>query len=231
MTRSGFHLSFAAIVQYGSKEFMLNGRTMAWFRAFLLILGMAAATPVAYGAEPVGSVQRLQGSATATLDGAERTLAAGAPVNLAETVVTGAGSRAALILNDGTTITLGEKARLVIDAFVYDPAAASTLHASVTGAFRYLSGRLAPGATRQASVTTPVATIGVRGTDFWGGPIDGRFGVVLFEGAVSVTVGGQTVLLDAGGLGANFGGAAAMSVTRWPQDKVARALATVTFGP
>jgi hypothetical protein len=152
-------------------------------------------------------------------------------VNLAETVATGAGARATIALNDGTTITLGEKARLVIDAFVYDPAAASTLHASVAGAFRYLSGRLAPGATRQASVTTPVATIGVRGTDFWGGPIDGRFGVVLFEGAVSVTVGGETVLLDAGGLGANFGGAAAMSVTRWPQDKVARALATVTFGP
>lgn len=203
---------------------------MAWFRAFLVILGIATAA-AAHGAEPVGSVERVQGSATASLAGVERVLAAGAPVNLAETISTGAGARAAIALDDGTTITLGEKARLVIDAFVYDPAATTTVHANVAGAFRYVSGRLAAGATRQASVTTPVATIGVRGTDFWGGPIDGRFGVLLFEGSISVTVGGETVVLDATGRGANFGGNAALSVTNWPQDKVARALATVAFGP
>jgi hypothetical protein len=202
---------------------------MAWFRAFLVILGIGMAA--AHGAEPVGSVDRLQGGATANLAGVERVLAAGSPINLAETIATGAGARAAIALNDGTTITLGEKARLVIDAFVYDPAAVTSVHANVAGAFRYVSGLLAAGASRQASVTTPAATIGVRGTDFWGGPIDGRFGVLLFVGSVSVTVGGETVVLDASGGGANFGGNASVSVTRWPEDKVARALATVAFGP
>ncbi len=71
----------------------------------------------------------------------------------------------------------------------------------------------------------------MRGTNFWGGPVDGGFGVFLFEGAVSVTHAGATVNLTAPGQGTSFANAAVPPgpVVVWGRDKVNRAVATVTF--
>jgi hypothetical protein len=74
-------------------------------------------------------------------------------------------------------------------------------------------------------------TLGVRGTDVWGGPIDRRYGVLLLEGVVEVTNAAGSVVLRTPGEGTNIAapGTAPGAVTRWPGDKVARALATVSF--
>jgi hypothetical protein len=186
--------------------------------------------PAAWAATPVGSVARVQGECTGTVDGATRRLTAEAPVHLAEELATGAGARLAVALDDGTVLTLGENARLTIDEFVFDPAGKSSLAAVVSGAFNYVSGAL-NAAARQAAVTTPVAVIAVRGTNFWGGPIDGGFGVALFEGSISVTSGGVTTVLDAPGSGVNLApeGGPSGPVSIWPEEKVRRALATVEF--
>jgi hypothetical protein len=197
--------------------------------AVLLLLALFAVPAAA--ATPVGTVERVHGVCTGTVDGETRTLAAQAPVHLNEEIVTGDGARIAIVLDDGTVLTIGENARLTIDAFVLAPAGAGVLHATVAGAFRYVSGALRQGATPEASVTTPVAVIGVRGTDFWGGPIDGGFGVALFEGSISVTSGGVTTVLDAAGSGVNLpaAGGAPVSVTTWPDEKVQRAMSAVAF--
>src|SRR5262249_41421970 len=107
----------------------------------------------------------------------------------------------------------------------------SVVKVTLAGAFRFVTGKVAPSATRDASVTTPFAVIAVRGTDFWGGPIDGAFGVLLFDGAVSVTNAGAATDLTMPGDGVNLptlvsppGG-----VLTWAADKVDRAVATVTF--
>jgi hypothetical protein len=86
-------------------------------------------------------------------------------------------------------------------------------------------------ANADVTVTTPVATVGIRGTDFWGGPIDDQFGVLLIEGAVSVSNAAGEQVLDTPGEGTNIAapGAAPGEITFWPQDKVTRAFATVTF--
>jgi hypothetical protein len=202
-------------------------------RAFLaLALAGLLTSASSLAATPVGEVARVQGECTASVDATTRTLTAGAPVHLAEELATAAGARLAVALDDGTTLTLGENARLLIDTFVYDPAGDSTLTAAVSGAFRYVSGRLQDAAARQATISTPVAVIAVRGTNFWGGPIDGGYGVALFEGSISVTSGGVTTVLDAPGSGVNLppeGGAPTGPVTNWPQEKVDRASATVEF--
>jgi len=194
----------------------------------LLLLVLSAASAAA--ATQVGSVARVQGTCTGTIDAETRTLVAGAPVYRDEILATGNDARLAVTLDDGTVLTVGENARLKIDAFVFDPAGANTLHATVAGAFRYVSGALSPDATRTASVTTPVALIGVRGTDFWGGPIDGGFGVALFEGSIAVTSGGVTRILEAPGLGVDVAPGSTPGVAAaWGDEKIARALATVTF--
>ncbi len=59
--------------------------------------------------------------------------------------------------------------------------------------FRLRQTRRSRNAGRRAW-TTPAATIGVRGTDFWGGPIDRQTGFVLLGGAIDVTVGDATVV-------------------------------------
>ena len=81
-------------------------------------------------------------------------------------------------------------------------------------------------------VTTSVAAVGVRGTEFWAGPIDDQaLGVFLIEGAVSVSNAAGEQILSQPGQGTNIAtpGAVPGLVTFWPPDKVNRAIATVTF--
>lgn len=75
-----------------------------------------------------------------------------------------------ILLLDKSTFTVGANARVAIDRFVYDPTANSrSTGVSVTrGAFRYMSGRTLGHPSGPATVRTPVAVIGVRGTIFEG---------------------------------------------------------------
>lgn len=217
--------------------------------AIAVILAGLAGQPSA-AADAIGSVSRLQGFSTGTIAGVTQALQPDASVFLDETVSTGPGARLEVSFSDGTTLTLGEQAVLTLDAFVYDPAQGlGNVKLGIVGAFRFVSGQAAKLASADVAVTTPVATVGIRGTDFWGGPIDGEYGVFLAEGAVSVTNAGGEVVLDQPGQGTNIiapgvapgapaipdGGralgpeSAPGAVTTWEQDKVDRAIATVTF--
>jgi hypothetical protein len=185
------------------------------------------------GQEAIGTVSRIHGEASGVHSGATRALGPNASVFLNEVVSTGAAARLEVTFKDKTRLTLGEKTKLTLDKFVFNPAARrGRIGFRVSGAFRFLSGQLSKLARSDVRVTTPFAAIGVRGTEFWGGPIDDQaLGVFLIEGAVRVSnaVGAQT--LNRPGQGTNIGrsGAAPGPVTLWPPDKVNRALATVTF--
>lgn len=200
--------------------------------AFLLALLAPASVVSARADPPIGAVTRIQGACTARLNGVAEPLVLQSPVLLDQEISTGPGARLELTLSDDTRITLGEGAKLRLDSFVYAPAmGAAHMRAAVVGAFRFVSGRLGQAAGSNVAVATPVATIGVRGTDFWGGPVDSQFGVFLIEGSVRVTNAAGEAVLDAPGQGTNIArpGAAPGAVTIWPQAKVDRAVATVTF--
>ncbi len=194
-------------------------------------VGGHAAAQQAIGA--IGAVSRIQGEASATRGGATRALGLNAAVFLNEVVSTGEAARLEVTLTDNTRLTLGEKARLTLDQFVFDPAAGrGAIRLGVVGAFRFLSGQLSKLPNSEVSATTPVATIGIRGTEFWGGPIDNQaLGVFLIAGAVSVSNAAGVQILSRPGQGTNIAapGGAPGPVTLWPLDKVSRALATVTF--
>jgi hypothetical protein len=178
----------------------------------------------------VGEVERAQGLCHGTTGDSTVSLAPGAPIEFEQIVSTEAGARLELGFVDQTTLTLGENARLRIDRFVYAPQMTRTsIRLAAVGAFRFVSGARSAGS--DVSVATPVATIGVRGTDFWAGPIDGAYGVLLLDGVVDVVNGSGSATLDEPGEGVNIAGpdAAPGAVTQWPQDKVSRALAAVAF--
>lgn len=201
--------------------------------AFLLAFAVAVmAVPQAEAATAVGKVSRLVGGADGTTEGKTAPLAADAPIHMDDLIATAAESRLEIGFDDGSVLRVGEKASVRIDRFVYQPSGPTNLlQLTVEGPFRFISGKLTKIAGNAASVTTPFATIGIRGTDFWGGPIDGAFGVFLLEGAVDVTNPAGAASMNASGQGTNVAGpdAAPGAVTIWPQDKVDRALGQVAF--
>lgn len=192
-----------------------------------LAIGPAAATVV-------GKVGRLQGDVSSVATGGGKVaMTVGTPVEQDQTIETGPGARLEISFVDGTTFTVGEKSKVTVDRFVFDPGGnKNALKLAVVGPFRFVSGKLSKTLGANITVKTPFATMGIRGTDVWGGPIDERYGVFLATGIVSIASGGRTVVLSRPGSGvnvANAKGAPPGAITQWPKEKIARALATVAF--
>ncbi|MEO6718608.1 MAG: FecR domain-containing protein [Novosphingobium sp.] len=82
---------------------------------------------------------------------------------LADQVQTGLRSQLQVLLLDKSVFTVGANARLSIDRYVYDPATGRSFSATVAkGAFRFMSGR--PDRGHNSSISTPISSIGIRGT-------------------------------------------------------------------
>ncbi len=88
-------------------------------------------------------------------------------VEMNDTVIT-ARAKAKLEFVDKTTVNITEQSKIVIDDFVYDPKAGSGKLAMkmVQGTARYASGQIAKNSPQNVNVSTPTATVAVRGTDF-----------------------------------------------------------------
>ncbi|MBI3444535.1 MAG: VCBS repeat-containing protein, partial [Magnetospirillum sp.] len=124
----------------------------------------AAASP---GPSAIGEVDQVKGAAEIRhADGTTQAAAKGSPVYEGDIVTTGAQGSVGLVLNDGSTFSVGNSARMVLEQLSYDPdsnGGSSTL--SVTnGPFSFVSGEIAKTAPDAMTVKTPVLTIGVRGT-------------------------------------------------------------------
>ena len=103
-------------------------------------------------------------------------------------LITGPNGRVQILLPDETIFTLGPNSDMIIDQFVYDPAAgANRLDAIILkGAFRFVTGKVQR--KRDLNVKIAVGTIGVRGTDieFKQSP-DGSGYVKLYSGRAELT--------------------------------------------
>ena len=161
--------------------------------AVMLVSGFAGGECAAQDA--IGTVSRIQGEASGTRNGATRALAPNFAVFLNETVATGETARLEVTFTDNT--------RLTLDNYVFDSAARrGTIKFGLVGAFRFVSGQVSKLASADVSVTTPVAVVGIRGTEFWGGSIDDQaLGVFLIEGSVSVSNGAGQQILNLPGQG------------------------------
>ena len=88
-------------------------------------------------------------------------------VEMNDTIVT-ARARAELTFDDATKVKITEQSKLIIDDFVYDPKLGTGKLAMkvALGTARYASGQIAKNSPQQVAVSTPTASIAVRGTDF-----------------------------------------------------------------
>lgn len=183
-------------------------------------------------AEPtvVGGVDKLQAEAVATQGTTPRDLDSSSRLFFKDKLRTGPGARLEAKLDDGTVLTLGEKGKMTIDEFTYNPAGKSTLALSVQqGAFLFVGGNIEGPTGGNVSIKTPVGTLGVRGTTVWGGHIDDGFGVLVLDGEVSVTTKKGSVILHKGEGTMVRGDAIPAAAAPWPEDRTKRAVATVSF--
>lgn len=192
----------------------------------------------------VGKVTRLQGSASVIVAGASSQLSVGAGIPLGGTIETGPGARMIVIFDDASQLTLGAEARLVVDEMVYDfkaqeSGAVSQALTSLAGAFQFVSGAAARAKPEAITFRTPVATIGIRGTEFFGGslaagmpPGQTHYGFMILDGAISVDTPLGSVTLDdfqEGTFLPDAGGAAPTEPSTWSEEAIEQATAAVAF--
>ncbi len=115
-------------------------------------------------ATPSGTAIAVIQAAHITGAGGEKVLAPEAPVYSGDRINTDAVGSAQIRFRDDTKLVVGPNSSLVIDAFVFNGNAGRDISLNaVKGAFRFITGKSPKDAYR---ITTPTATIGVRGTKF-----------------------------------------------------------------
>jgi hypothetical protein len=146
---------------------------------------------IALCAAPHVQAQTRVGEAVLVQNEVVRVAASTTPINVGdsmlrdETVRTGADSAARFVMADSTNLSLGPSATLKLDRTVFNDEHSyrDVAIRMATGAFRFVTGHSAKTAYK---ITTPLATIGVRGTILDILSQRGRSVVVLQEGAASV---------------------------------------------
>ena len=187
--------------------------------------------PVPLTSGPVGAIAKATDQTTIERDAETMPGTQGTPVEMLDRIITDPTGHARILFTDNSMLTVGDASSVVIDEFVFAPHTSRRMVIKfVEGALRFVSGKTdAPDDTIE--LESAVASIGVRGTDFWVGEIDGNFAVLLFDGAVEVATDAGTVTLDQPGQGVTLTTRADPpgEIKNWPQAKVDRALARVTF--
>jgi hypothetical protein len=134
-------------------------------------------------ADTVARTTSVKANAKAEHGGAEKVLASGAELAQDEVVKTDRSGTVHLKFLDETQLMVGPASTIKLDKFVFNPnrRAREFVLSAVRGAFRFTSGL----SDRNAyQVETPVATIGVRGTQFALGLERARAIIVVTQGSV-----------------------------------------------
>ncbi|WP_336489333.1 FecR family protein [Methylobacterium nigriterrae] len=195
-------------------------------------LGLAAGAPAAAAPQQVGRVDKVERQAVAVVEGSARDLGAGGLVYFSDMIRTGGESRLESQLADGTKVTLGEHAKILIDEFVYRPGRpGGRLGLNVVrGAFLFVGGKIEGPTGGNVAIKTAVGTLGVRGTTVWGGQIDGGYGVLVLDGLVTLRTRRGSVTMRKGQGTMVYAGRAPQAAAPWPEDRTKRAVATISFG-
>ncbi len=119
-----------------------------------------------------GVVESIEGAATALLDISEtqshpRELVEGAAVYVQDLVHTGPEGKVMIRFLDESTLEMGPESEMRIGALSFDPGNASNssqILAFLKGLLRFATGKITAQRAENLSVSSPLATIGIRGT-------------------------------------------------------------------
>ena len=137
------------------------------------IIGCIALTltllPLKSSLASIGEVTQLEGNGVIDRKGGDKGITVEKKLEIFsyDTVKTGNG-KVGIEFIDATRVDVTQHSKLIIDEFVYDPNTKTgklSLRAKL-GTVRYASGQIAKNSATNVKITTPTATIAVRGTDF-----------------------------------------------------------------
>lgn len=154
----------------------------------MLVALISACYPMTVFAE-AGKVEFVVGNVTATgTDGRSRPLNKGADIDAGDTILTGTG-RAQVRFTDGGFISLTPNTEFKVNEYNYPGKADGTekgFYGLVKGGLRAVTGAIGHTNKKTYLVNTPVATIGIRGTEFLA-TMDEKLIVRVGDGAIYIT--------------------------------------------
>ena len=158
--------------------------------------GVQAAPKIGVASAVKNQVERVVG-------GGGQPLSIGSEVFTNERIRTGEASAAQILFLDKTSLTVGPRAEVTLDRFVYNPStgAGQVVLNAVRGSFRFITGSQTP---RNYLVKTPVGSIGIRGTIVDLSIGNGQVTVILVEGSVTFTLNGISYTLSKPGTRMSF---------------------------
>ena len=134
--------------------------------AFLMAMLACTAAIAQQPPETIGHIQNVQGAASIQRGGVAVPGAAGAALYRGDTIRTGKPGAVGIVLSDDTTVSLGSGSELVLNEYAFEPKEGNFALAlrMIKGTFSYITGQIVKLAPDAAKVSTPDATIAVRGT-------------------------------------------------------------------
>ena len=128
---------------------------------------LSAFATQAFADEAKGLVVASRGTVIATSNGESRELKQGDEIFVTDEILTAPKSFAVLQFLDGAKVTVKPDSEIVIEDYVYNGNAddKATLNL-VSGGLRVITGAMAKNNPENYKVKTPVALMGVRGTEF-----------------------------------------------------------------
>lgn len=132
------------------------------FLLFMLFCGTAS------GADFIGSVRTVDGGCF--IDRNEVSMQAETGTHLYKSDILRTGSHGAMgvLLRDDTSLSMGPESEIILEDFVFDPAN-DTMGMAATfakGTASVITGKISELAPESAKFSTPLITIGIRGTHF-----------------------------------------------------------------
>ena len=171
-------------------------------RALLVSAAVLGLFSTAQAQGRIGVTQSIQNNPVGKPPGGvDRVLRVGTDVQANEIISTTDNDRAHLVFLDGTTLTIGPSSQLTVDKFVYDPTTQKgELAVNATkGVFRIIGGRISK--TSTIAVTTPAATMGIRGgIAVFGVQASATTSILVFGNSLTVTANGVTQTITVPGL-------------------------------
>lgn len=141
--------------------------------AVMVILVQCVGSSLAYAAEPAGTVKTAQGAVFVerAVNGGSSTkqpLHVGDAVLEGDRLETGPDGAAGITMRDDALVSLGPNAAFDLERFSFDPASnQGTFFGKVLqGAMMFVTGLVAKTSPSSMKISTPTATIGIRGTEF-----------------------------------------------------------------
>jgi hypothetical protein len=137
---------------------------------FMLAVALLAclAMPVLAAGDHAALVKSVHGDVQVTRHSHTFNATSGTTLLVSDRVVTAPGASAAIVFEDGTLLTLGSGADILVRDYVFEPKNGKfsfSLYLA-KGSAIYESGKIGKMSPQSVKVETPRATVGVRGTRF-----------------------------------------------------------------